>query len=189
MLALLVVHPLLRVLYERLRGQSQPADHSTQLSSADDRLERRLRFDFAFAILFLTVLHGTSALKVLLILYINFSIATKLPPNYVVPATWVFGVGTLFANELSGGYPYHKIAAFVSPGLGEDIKENWGSLLDHYSGLVTRWEVLFNITVLRMISFNVDYHWSRGHSASNSLEVRLPISDHALLLKRTRRSN
>jgi protein-cysteine N-palmitoyltransferase HHAT len=37
-----------------------------------------------------------------------------------------------------------------------------------------RWQILFNITTLRMISFNLDYYWS-CHNAT-TLEVRVPVT-------------
>lgn len=47
----------------------------------------------------------------------------------------------------------------------------WGAWLDSYGGLVARWEVLFNITILRLISFNLDYYWSIDKRGANGLEV------------------
>lgn len=52
---------------------------------------------------------------------------------------------------------------------------NWGLFLDSYGGLLPRWEILFNITALRLISFNLDYYWASGHTNSNALEVRLAL--------------
>lgn len=173
MLALLVAHPLVRKLYNAVVGQPKLATNSTPAATSESRLEQRLRFDFGFAFIFLGVLHGFSIFKVFLILYVNYSIAKKLPANYIVPITWIFCLTTLFANELCAGYPYQRIAGFVSPALGESDATNWGSWLDSRAGLVSRWEVLFNITVLRMISFNVDHYWALNRSDSNAIEVSL----------------
>jgi hypothetical protein len=48
---------------------------------------------------------------------------------------------------------------------------NWGSWLDSHGGIMPRWEILFNITVLRLISFNLDYYWSLDRRAESPLEV------------------
>jgi hypothetical protein len=137
-------------------------------AAIEARKESRIRVDLGFAIVFLLALHGVSAFKVLLILYINYQIATALPRQYVPIATWVFNIAILFANELYSGYPLSGIAAFG----GKQIA--WLARLDSYGGLIPRWEVLFNICVLRLISFNFDYYWSLGQSAGSPFEVSLP---------------
>lgn len=164
MASLLLLHPLLRKAWNLVFPPQSGA------SQGRGRLEQRASFDFSFAIIFLLALHGVSAFKVLLILRLNYMIATKLPRNYVPFATWAFNVPVLFANELCQGYHLRDVARVFAPPL-----ESWGAWLDGYGGLVSRWEVLFNITILRLISFNMDYYWSIDRNKSNSLEVsRLP---------------
>lgn len=185
--ALLLIHPVLRRVYERLRPISTPSKATFTTSgrigqpggaAGDARLEQRTSFDSVFALIFLTALHGFSVFKVVLILYINYSLATKLPKKYVVAATWIFAVGTLFANEIFNGYPYAKIEKFLMPWAsqgslqGGGVKLSWGSWLDDYSGIMPRWAILFNLTVLRLVSFNLDYYWSLDHRAGSPLEVR-----------------
>ncbi|KAL8719804.1 MAG: hypothetical protein Q9225_003239 [Loekoesia sp. 1 TL-2023] len=178
MFLLLVFHPLLRRLYESFHSiaqqhapSSQKISQNSQDLQADARLERRMRFDVGFACLYLLALHGTSALKILVILYVNFTLAKSLPKSFVPLATWVFNIGILFANELCRGYPYAEIVRFLPLGAGKTDR-NWGSLLDSYGGLLPRWEVLFNITVLRLISFNLDYHWSLDRVGGSPLEKK-----------------
>ncbi|KAI4118153.1 MAG: hypothetical protein LQ345_001739 [Seirophora villosa] len=198
MLILLMVHPSLRRVYEffypvdRRKNQAlQKTDQSTPDQQADARLDRRVRFDVGFASIYLLALHGTSALKVLAILYVNFSIAKGLPRSYVPLATWVFNIGILFANELCKGYPYAGIAQLLGAETGafntpSDLKadKNWGTLLDSYGGLLPRWEVLFNITVLRLISFNLDYCWSLNWVGGSPLEKKQ--LDQSMLSERNR---
>ncbi|RWA11429.1 hypothetical protein EKO27_g3658 [Xylaria grammica] len=158
--ALVVFHPLLRRLYNVVLYHQ--------------RLNQRASFDFGFAIIYLLALHGVSAFKILIILYLNYQVATTLPRKSVPVATWMFNIGTLFANELCKGYKFKNIASllwvFLSGGLVDESNSslvNWGGWLDSYGGLMGRWEILFNITVLRLISFNLDYYWSldrRGYS-------------------------
>ena len=189
MFVLVVIHPLLRRLYDTiypLRDTSHTTAASKERTSvstfshevSEARMERRVTFDLYFALVFLCVLHGFSALKVLLILYTNFSIAKRIPRRYVTTATWVFNIGILFANELGKGYSYATIVASTFPwstahtaGVDGKIGTNWGSTLDAYGGLIPRWEILFKITVLRLVSFNLDYTWSLDRGGSSPVEV------------------
>lgn len=165
---LVVLHPLLRRAYNALRPVrvSKPA---TPSSRPDARLEQRISFDLLFSIIFLVVLHGSSAVKVLIILFLNYTLATKLPRPIIPLGTWVGNIALLFANELCHGYPYAKIAEILSPALFGST--NWGVWLDTYRGLIPRWDILFNITVLRMISFNMDYYWSLQQRNGSPIEV------------------
>jgi hypothetical protein len=132
----------------------------------------------AFALLFICALHGFSAFKILLILYINYNLASRLPKQYIPAATWAFNISILFANELCKGYRFAPIAEFLNPWSAPSAtgaaEPNWGTWLDSYGGLNPRWEILFNITVLRLVSFNLDYYWSLGMRGSNAIEVCPP---------------
>lgn len=187
MLILLVIHPLLRRVYESLYPIIQSFSQSATASRAggrlsaqslaltgNARLEQRASFDLCFGIVYLLVLNGSSAFKVFLILYINHGIATQTPNKFVPAVTWIFNIGILFANELCRGYPYSQLAGLISPWSNQE--SNWGSILDSYGGVFPRWEILFNITILRLISFNLDYCWSlrrfsMGDNVSSPIEV------------------
>lgn len=184
MAALIVIHPLLRRLWNLVFPlPSTPNGSPTRMRSpevAQARLNQRTTFDFVFALLFLVVLHGVSALKVLTILYLNYTLATNLPKKYVPLATWVFNIGTLFANEIFNGYQFRDIARLFSSNSQLDATADPGSLvqlgmwLDTYGGIMRRWEILFNITILRLISFNLDYYWSLDRRAGSPIEVYPP---------------
>lgn len=146
--------------------------------AADAQLEQRMHFDFWFGLVFITALHGVSALKVLSILYINFRIGKDLPRSYVPAVTWIFNLCTLFANELCGGYPLAKIVGLLAPGSGTSegsatVLVQWAQTLDDLGGLMPRWEVLFKVTVLRLISFNMDNYWSVDYPAASPIEVSI----------------
>ncbi|KAI1091822.1 MBOAT-domain-containing protein [Rostrohypoxylon terebratum] len=185
MTALLIFHPLLRRLYNssvypiKVTGQSaRPTPEE-----ADQRLNQRASFDFGFALIYLVALHGVSAFKVLAILYMNYQVATALPRKSVPAATWIFNVGTLFANELCKGYRFGDIATLIA---GAPVQNSlldsgpalvsWGRWLDSYGGLMGRWEILFNITVLRLISFNLDYYWSLDRRSYSPIEKQVDPS-------------
>jgi hypothetical protein len=179
---LLTFHPILRRIYESIRATPSPTNSpksngsATYVSAADAkaRLDLRASFDFGFALVFLVALHGFSAFKVLIILYANYCVATRLPRSWVPWATWIFNISTLFANELTVGYKFAKMAHYFSPleaGMPESAFHIWGRWLDSYGGIISRWEVLFNITVLRLISFNLDYYWSLNRRGGSPIEV------------------
>ncbi|KAI9730137.1 MAG: hypothetical protein M1834_006130 [Cirrosporium novae-zelandiae] len=179
LLVLLILHPLLRRLYEYIAGVID-GDSLTSLRPSSParafinptRLRRRIRFDLFWSAIFLVALHGISAFKILMILYINFTIVTNLPRSQIPAFTWIFNIGTLFANELSTGYRFARIASVTAPYARLEEAINWGAWLDSFGGLIPRWEVLFNITVLRLISFNLDYYWSLDHGSSSPLEKK-----------------
>ncbi|KAF7513233.1 hypothetical protein GJ744_010629 [Endocarpon pusillum] len=177
MAVVVLVQPLLRRVYnvvfpspaashDAVRSIKDEATKKKDLASADDRFVQRSSFDLYFALIFLAVLHGFSALKILLILYINFNMATRIPKEYIPTTTWVFNIGILFVNEFCHGYHYARVAKAVFPFSAS--ASNWGNFLDTYGGLVPRWEILFNFTILRLISFNMDYYWSLERSRSSS---------------------
>ncbi|VDB87298.1 unnamed protein product [Peniophora sp. CBMAI 1063] len=129
----------LKHLYLRL------ARPSPSLSKSNTHL---LPFYLAFSLTMLLALHGTSALKILLILSGNYAISTLGKGKRWVPgATWVYNMAVLFANERYGGYRY----AALHSELG---------FLDSFSGAYPRWHVTFNITMLRLVSFNMDSYWA-----------------------------
>ncbi|KAF2466807.1 MBOAT-domain-containing protein [Lindgomyces ingoldianus] len=187
--AIVLLHPILRKAYDSFwradtyaqvrpfnGGDGQLTQGLTSAAAADARLEQRISFDVGFAILFIGALHGFSVLKIFAILYINYSIAKKVPRSYMPAVTWGFNIGIMFANELCRGYSYASILGAFLPSTSGPEKEqpraNLGTMLDQYGGLMSRWEVLFNFTVLRLISFNLDYYWSLNSRGNSPVEVR-----------------
>ncbi|KAI1761764.1 MBOAT-domain-containing protein [Hypoxylon sp. FL1150] len=182
MAALLLLHPLLRRAYNAIvypvKATSQGSRPTPE--EADQRLNQRASFDFGFALVYLVALHGVSAAKIMLILYANYQVATALPRKYVPVASWVFNIGILFANELCRGYKFGEIAALIAaPPVQNNLIDSgstlvsWGKWLDSYGGLMGRWEILFNITVLRLISFNLDYYWSLDRRSYSPVEKQV----------------
>lgn len=171
MAALLIFHPLLRRVWNAINPLPNNT-RDTPAEVAESRLRQRTSFDYAFALLFLVILHGFSAFKILFILALNYKIATTLPRKYIPAATWIFNICTLFANELGKGYKYRSIALLFAGETAENsVLVKLGELLDSYGGIMKRWEVLFNITVLRLVSFNLDYYWSIDRRSSSPIEV------------------
>ncbi|KAL2130272.1 hypothetical protein VTI74DRAFT_6689 [Chaetomium olivicolor] len=171
MALLLLFHPLLRRLWNALYPIPQEAQgtRANTPEAAEARLRQRTSFDYAFALLYLVILHGFSALKILVILAVNYQLATRLPRSKIPVATWLFNICTLFANELCDGYKFRDIALLMTE---NPTLINAGRWLDSHGGLMGRWEILFNITVLRLVSFNLDYYWSLDRRASSPLEKK-----------------
>ncbi|KAL3452412.1 MBOAT, membrane-bound O-acyltransferase family-domain-containing protein [Aspergillus insuetus] len=184
LLILLPVHPFLRRVYEHYTRFTNPTNNCTSVAvGGDARLANRISFDFYFALIFITALHGVSATKVLAVLFVNYKITKALPRKYIPAATWVFNITTLFANELCGGYPLARVAAFWTSAADDSALLQWARNIDSFGGLMPRWEILFNITTLRLISFNMDYYWSLDYPSASPIEKQL---DPAALSERDR---
>ena len=100
---------------------------------------KRSHFDLVVGIVYLVALHGVNVSKIAVHVVINYFLR-YLPRKYAIGATWVYGVSTLFINDRLRDNP-----------IGLALVD------DGFMGIVRRWDVFFNFTVLRMISFNMDY--------------------------------
>ncbi|KAI9460293.1 MBOAT, membrane-bound O-acyltransferase family-domain-containing protein [Boletus coccyginus] len=105
-------------------------------------------FTNLFAILYLIGLHGTSILKIFIILTANYHVGKSFARSRAGPIiTWIFNFLILFANERNEGYLFSSLHPGLAP-------------LDTFQGLYPRWQISFNITMLRLVSFNMDYYWA-----------------------------
>ncbi|ORX99060.1 MBOAT-domain-containing protein [Basidiobolus meristosporus CBS 931.73] len=117
------------------------------LVASTQSLFLKVSFSLVFSVVFIGFVYGANIIKIMLLVTVNYFIAKSCGRNRVSPfLTWLFNIVVLFANERYHGYKF----AMLSESL---------AFLDQYSG-VFRWYILFNITTLRMISFNMDYYWS-----------------------------
>lgn len=68
------------------------------------------------------------------------------------------------------------MVVYLAP-LGEKAGfwHSWAEWVDGYGGILSRWEILFNLTVLRLISFNLDYYWSLDRRGGDPIEVYLSM--------------
>ena len=114
----------------------------------------------------LTILHGASFLKVLVILSANFALAKATGgTRFAVPVMWLFNAGVLLATEWYEGYAFANLHSGFA-------------FLDTWRGVYPRWHVSFNITMLRLVSFSIDYHWACSHIGIADVGHSLPISPH-----------
>ncbi|KAJ2522446.1 glycerol transporter [Coemansia sp. RSA 1939] len=106
-----------------------------------------LVFPCLFATCFVVALSGTSAVFILALALGNYAAAKTVGGRRWAPAVfWTYNMAMLFANEHYRGYEFGRMAAGLA----------W---LDEWRGILRRWDVTFNLTMLRMVSFAMDYHW------------------------------
>ncbi|GCE99781.1 glycerol transporter [Zygosaccharomyces mellis] len=107
----------------------------------------KIYFDFVFGVLFVVAAFGVNCLKYFAEILATFAVgnAFKFNPRWAILISWAFGVSLLFFNDKYSGYSYGSI----SPRL---------SYLDsQFKGLIPRWDVFFNFTLLKMLSYNLDF--------------------------------
>ncbi|WVO15491.1 hypothetical protein L204_103149 [Cryptococcus depauperatus] len=119
----------------------------------------RIAFITAFSAFMIILLHGTSSLKIVALLALNYYVSkSPLSPAMRKVWPWVIICGNvvlLFMNERADGYRF------------QDLHAKFG-LLDKYSGLLPRWHIGFNITMLRQVSFGLDYVWRENTNSNES---------------------
>lgn len=116
-------------------------------------------FRLALSLGMVFVLHGTSTFKILLILSANYYLARTCRGSPLGPIlTWVFNAAVLFLNDYYNGYRYGEILPSLH-------------ILDSYDGLYPRWHISYNITMLRIISFNMDFHWASTGSEAMQVQI------------------
>ncbi|KAI7903660.1 MBOAT, membrane-bound O-acyltransferase family-domain-containing protein [Cokeromyces recurvatus] len=119
-------------------------------TNSDSSVRLKASFHVLTSLIILTALHGTSLIKIWIIITTSYLLGrlghdTKWNPFL----TWLFNLLILFLNEYFGGYSFKSMIA--SP------------FMDQYQGLLPRWHVFFNFTILRLISYNMDYYWKHNN--------------------------
>jgi protein-cysteine N-palmitoyltransferase HHAT len=115
---------------------------------ASERRKNVMQFIVSLAVL--VILHGSNVLKIFLIIVPGYLIGTitskKTKFLWLSPLlTWIHIIASLFIIEW-----YQWKFASLSPFL---------SFLDEFTGTYRRWNIIFKISCLRMISFNLDQYW------------------------------
>ncbi|KAH7884850.1 MBOAT, membrane-bound O-acyltransferase family-domain-containing protein [Phlebopus sp. FC_14] len=142
----------LALIYLSLKSiYSRSATRSSSIIPKDNL--HHVPFTILFSILHLIGLHGTSTIKIFVILTANYGIGKVFGGSRLGPLiTWVFNAIVIFTNERNAGYRFSDL----HPSLA-----GW----DTFEGLYPRWHISFNITMLRLVSFNMDYFWACPESA------------------------
>ena len=101
----------------------------------------RTMFDFGYGIFFLGALHGKNIVRILAHLLVIYAIGKFVPSiRLAYWLTWVYGILSLFIND-----------RYKSISLGTDLLDKG------FKGIIPRWDVFFNFTLLKILSFNFDY--------------------------------
>ncbi|CEL55893.1 Glycerol uptake protein 1 OS=Saccharomyces cerevisiae (strain ATCC 204508 / S288c) GN=GUP1 PE=1 SV=1 [Rhizoctonia solani AG-1 IB] len=141
LLALSTVHLISGRLYTRIARSISTGPEKS--ASGDPPAPSRIPFLLVFSLLMLAGLHGTSALKIVAILAANYWISMlKIPA-----LTWVFNGVVLFTSNWYEGFQFGSVHGALAS-------------LDGLPGFYPRWHISFNITMLRLLSFNMDYYWA-----------------------------
>ncbi|OMJ22986.1 Glycerol uptake protein 1 [Smittium culicis] len=125
-----------------------------------------------FSLIFFIFVFGFSTIFILSIMSLNYLLTKKVfaGSKHAFVAIFGFNMLILFTNEIFSGYLF----ASISPSLA------W---MDLHRGMMRRWDTTFNITMLRMVSFSLDYHWKLlqtpilGVSKMNHLATSSDLND------------
>lgn len=119
----------------------------------------RLWFYTIFSFGFLLFCNGASIFFILAIVSINYNIGALFGKSSLTPwLTWIFNPLILLFNEKYHGYRYADVF-FFTKAISTNLYDKLAAL-DTYHGIFP-WYVLFNLVVLRMISFNMDRYWAQ----------------------------
>lgn len=133
-----------------------------------------------FSLLFLLGLHGSSIIKVIAILSVNFLVAKLCKSSKIGPVlTWTFNIGILFLNDRYSGYRFGELHQSLEYLVCESHRYIYHFLIvvilkdqEKYTGFYPRWHVNFNIIMLRLVSFNMDYYWACRQIGPTEVRVR-----------------
>ncbi|KAJ3364897.1 glycerol transporter [Kappamyces sp. JEL0680] len=133
-----------------------PAKRSQSFGSRQPKpLALKAKWNLWFSLAFIFALFGLSALKILAIVAAHYYLVKRSPASLAPALSWIFCIGTLFANDYFRGYPFSGLSSHLA-------------FLDRWGGVGLRWNITFNFTVLRMISFSMDWHWAQSKPKGNS---------------------
>lgn len=125
-------------------------------------------------LVFVGALHGVNLLKILLIAAGNEGLVllcARLPRAYATALVWVCHTALLIAVFYLDGLPLGRLAPSLA----------W---LDSYSGLMPRWYIHYNFSMLRLVSYALDRLWAADayqgapHAASAKMRVQTPHALH-----------
>ncbi|WPK27262.1 hypothetical protein PUMCH_004640 [Australozyma saopauloensis] len=130
-------------------------------------MKKRTTFDLMFGLVFFFALHGVNTIRIMLHVVVMYYLARRLKNgSHARLALWTYGVFTLFFNEKFKLVPFH--VAFLDEGA--------------FKGIVLRWEVFYNISLLRILSYNLDYLEKREQAPAKPVKVPDNLDDRERLV-------
>ena len=122
----------------------------------------KISFDFACGLVFVCFMYGINSVKLLTHAFIFFTLVHSLKRKRLTAAfaIWSYGIFALFINQRIKSFPFNNIAIILSP------MDQW------YKGIVPRWELFFNFTLLRLLSYSMDFleRWDEQLSPPPSID-------------------
>ncbi|KAG7837539.1 hypothetical protein KL942_004427 [Ogataea angusta] len=115
-------------------------------------------FDAVFGLLFLFGAHGFNCLRILFHAMVMYAFGRVPNRKLSMALLWTYGLATLFLNDRYRTIKFGEL----SPSL---------AFMDSFKGLVARWDVFFNFTLLRLLSFNLDYLWREPKKDKEAKDV------------------
>ncbi|EPY49659.1 membrane bound O-acyltransferase [Schizosaccharomyces cryophilus OY26] len=120
-----------------------------------DKLALKNMYRFWFSMVFSLIVYGSGMIYVFSIVFIYYLISKVFRDHILNPLlSWGFSIFLLLYKEHFGLYKFANLHPFLS-------------FLDDHTGILERWYVLFNISILRLISYNLDYYWSIKYPSQN----------------------
>lgn len=118
---------------------------------------RRVLLNVAVSITFAGLMHGAHAFFPVSFACASFMVGHAMRGTRLAqPVTWVMAVGLIWLKER--WFRAFTFEALLGAGFA-------GS--DQYQGMHP-WRLSFNLTVLRVVSFNIDLHWAEMKSVQSS---------------------
>ncbi|MEW5304355.1 MAG: hypothetical protein WDW36_006971 [Sanguina aurantia] len=116
----------------------------------------RVCFSVWYSLIFLGALHGTSCVHVLVLCCSNYLLSRAVAGSRLgLPLIWSANLGTLCIVRSLDGVPFSMLST------------EYGGMLDSLRGPL-RWQITYNLLVLRMVSYACDLHWARIAAAKST---------------------
>ncbi len=137
---------------------------TSNTSNVKGSAKARAVWTVVFSALFLSYLHGYAVIYVFGLVTANWMLAHMVAGSRIgALCIWTANIGVLVAARLTDGFPAALVFGQHYSWLDQQDQSGW------LKG-VMRWHICYNLTVLRMLSFALDLHWSK-------LEERKKISE------------
>ena len=139
---------------EQIRGAYTQVG-SGGMGSPSARIARRI-FLVVFTAGFVSALHGSNTPKLLACCAINYVLIKAFGGTvFATPVIWTFNIVVLYLVHFYDGFDLTVLSSLFGP-----LEHSW-------KGLLPRWQINYNITMLRLVSFGLDYHWAKQEQQSS----------------------
>lgn len=110
--------------------------------------------------LFVFILHGNSAVIMLIMALVSYAIGAVLKGSRWNPVlTWIFNFALLFLVEPLGKFKFARVHPILL-------------IFDGWRGVIPDWQGYWRMSTLRLISFNLDRYWQATATGHGALDER-----------------